>query len=201
VRIYIDTYPPPGALRRRKGVLTHLICLCPPVVEAYSDSWGPCGSVGTLLKKFLTEASPPEGGLEVLVCKAEGNALLDKYTQQSTPHFLFYRNGALLQTIAGPNVPALEAALRAHCPKTGEVPPFGDDPALNKFTTAPAARPTTAGRPRTADLLRQSRSGSMAKSEAGPRLSGVAAGPRLSGAAPHRPSVVVPAMADVEEES
>ena len=83
------------------------------MVEAYSDSWGPCGSVGTLLKKFLTEASPPEGGLEVLVCKAEGNALLDKYTQQSTPHFLFYRNGALLETIAGPNVPALEAALRA----------------------------------------------------------------------------------------
>ena len=174
---------------RPAGVLTDAR-VPSPVVEAYSESWGPCGSVGTLLKKFLSEANPAEGALEVLVCKAEGNALLDKYHQQSTPHFLFYRNGTLLETITGPNVPALEAALRAHCPKAGDAP---DDPALNKFAAAPAARPTTAGRPRTADLLRQGRSSSVAK--------GDAAAPRLSGAAPHRPSVVAPAMEEVAEES
>lgn len=43
---------------------------CTSVVEAYSESWGPCGSVGTLLKKFMNEVNPPEGALEVLVVRA-----------------------------------------------------------------------------------------------------------------------------------
>lgn len=60
-------------------------------------------------------------------CKAEGNSLLEKCRATSVPHFFFFRNGVLRDTVTYPNVPALEAALRAHLPKAGEAP---DDPAV-----------------------------------------------------------------------
>ncbi len=55
-------------------------------------------------------------------CKAEGNKLLDKFCATSVPHFLFYRNGVLRDTVVGPNLPALDRALRALIPAPGEAP-------------------------------------------------------------------------------
>ena len=84
--------------------------------------------MGTLLKRFLAEEAPPAGAVEVLVCVSEGNALLEKqYAKTSVPHFLFYRNGLLRQTVAGADVPALQKALKAHLPREGDPT---DDPAV-----------------------------------------------------------------------
>jgi hypothetical protein len=44
------------------------------VVEAYSESWGPCGSVAPLLRKFLLEVAPPHDALQVLVVRAPHRA-------------------------------------------------------------------------------------------------------------------------------
>lgn len=92
------------------------------------QAWGPCGSVGTLLKRFLADEAPPAGAVEVLVCVSEGNALLEKqFAKTSVPHFLFYRNGLLRQTVAGADVPTLQKALKAHLPREGDPT---DDPAV-----------------------------------------------------------------------
>ena len=40
-----------------------------PVVEAYSESWGPCGSVAPLMRKFILEVAPPAKALQVLVVR------------------------------------------------------------------------------------------------------------------------------------
>ena len=53
-------------------------------------------------------------------CKAEGNTLLEKFKSTSVPHFLFFRDGHLRDTVVGPNVPQLERALREHVPKAGD---------------------------------------------------------------------------------
>jgi hypothetical protein len=131
------------------------------VVEAYSESWGPCGSVAALMRKFMLEVALPAGAMQVLVvrgattrhshlgarvwctacllrplcaplsrhlprlqCKAEGNTLLEKFKSTSVPHFLFFRDGHLRDTVVGPNVPQLERALREHVPKA-------DDPVID----------------------------------------------------------------------
>ena len=39
------------------------------VVEAYSESWGPCGSVAPLMRKFMLEVAPPAKALQVLVVR------------------------------------------------------------------------------------------------------------------------------------
>jgi hypothetical protein len=58
----------------RAGVDRSRACFCArarasAVVEAYSESWGPCGSVAPLLRKFLLEAAPPHDALQVLVVR------------------------------------------------------------------------------------------------------------------------------------
>ena len=46
------------------------------------------------------------------------------------PHFLFFRDGHLRDTVVGPNVPQLERALREHVPKA-------DDPVVDPTVRNP----------------------------------------------------------------
>jgi hypothetical protein len=109
--------------------------------------------VTPVLRKFLADAGGSVPGLEVLLCPAEGNPMLNDAKKTAVPHFRFYRNGALVESVAGPNLPALARALRAHAPKEGEAE---DAAQLNRFVRPPTPPPppgSAAGRPRTADLL------------------------------------------------
>ena len=145
-----------AATRRERRADPSGACFAPlltAVVEAYSESWGPCGSVAPLMRKFMLEVAPPAKALQVLVvrpacgarrrvheglqgrrgaspapalscrvpraaqCKAEGNTLLEKFRSTSVPHFLFFRDGHLRDTVVGPNIPALDRVLRQHIPK------------------------------------------------------------------------------------
>lgn len=42
---------------------------------------------------------------------------MEKFRSTSVPHFLFFRDGHLKDTVVGPNVPQIERALREHVPK------------------------------------------------------------------------------------
>ena len=82
----------------------------------------------------------------------------------AVPHFLLYRNGLLVAEVTGLNFPALERALAAHAPRAQATDP-PDDQSINPFYFVkpdPPERPSTGGRPRTAELLKahsSSRSG------------------------------------------
>lgn len=120
-------------------------------MEAYSESWGPCGSVAPVLRKFLTDVALEPGGLQVLVAraaggpglagrshapspphtppsqvKAEDSKLLEAYRNTSVPHFLFFRNGQRVEARArvrsGPSPRHSPHPLRACRPLRSSAP-------------------------------------------------------------------------------
>ena len=64
-----------AAVRRERRADASLAACAPlrplltAVVEAYSESWGPCGSVAPLMRKFILEVAPPAKALQVLVVR------------------------------------------------------------------------------------------------------------------------------------
>lgn len=98
------------------------------MLEVYSESWGPCGSVVATIKKFKVEKDPDPSCLQFLQAKAENNAILQQFAHQSTPRFLFYRNGTLKETIVGPNSPGIAKVLQSLTPNNVDNDELDDNP-------------------------------------------------------------------------
>ena len=64
----------------------------------------------------------------VLHCKAESHDLLAEYRGKSMPHFLFYRNGTRVASVAGANMPEIEALLREHAPASPDADALEENP-------------------------------------------------------------------------
>mmetsp|Transcript_18504 Transcript_18504/g.35220 ORF Transcript_18504/g.35220 Transcript_18504/m.35220 type:complete len:160 (-) Transcript_18504:270-749(-) len=116
------------------------------LVEVYSESWGPCYSILPTLKRIKVERDPDPAAFQYDVCLAEKIENLKQYSGQAKPTFLFYRNGKLVETIEGPNTPAIERAIYANTPAN----PDADDLDENPFYLAKkaASRPNTTAKGR-----------------------------------------------------
>mmetsp|Transcript_12554 Transcript_12554/g.17155 ORF Transcript_12554/g.17155 Transcript_12554/m.17155 type:complete len:156 (-) Transcript_12554:315-782(-) len=102
------------------------------LVEVYSEGWGPCYSILPTLKRIKIERDPDPAAFQYNVCMAEKIEDLEKHAGLSKPLFLFYRNGKLVDTVEGPNTPAIERAIYANTP----VNPEADDIEENPFYLA-----------------------------------------------------------------
>lgn len=114
------------------------------LVEVYSEDWGPCYSILPTLKRIKLERDPDPLCFQYDVCNADKIDNLESYRGKARPTFLFYRNGKLVETIDGPNTPAIERAIYANTPAN----PDADDLEENPFHLAKksASRPTTAAK-------------------------------------------------------
>ena len=81
------------------------------VIEVYAEWGGRCEPLVPVLKRIQKEAEYAQNCAVVLHCKAESHDLLAEYRGKSMPHFLFYRNGTQVASVAGANMPEIEALL------------------------------------------------------------------------------------------
>ena len=81
-----------------------------------------------VLKRIQKEAEYAQNCAVVLHCKAESHDLLAEYRGKSMPHFLFYRNGTQVASVAGANMPEIEALLREHAPTSADADVLEENP-------------------------------------------------------------------------
>eukprot|EP00899_Mesostigma_viride_P003412 jgi/Mesvir1/13071/Mv06057-RA.1 len=101
------------------------------VVEVYSGWCGPCTSMLSTFKRMKNEFD--ERPLLFFCVQSDGIEELEQYQLQSRPHFLLYRNGVLLETIVGPNVPELVSTISMHMPMSGNDDDLQENPIYIKL--------------------------------------------------------------------
>jgi len=75
------------------------------VVEVHSGFWGPCLAAITMYKKYSVEYE--DRPLKFLVACADDIDELAAFRELAEPIFLIYRNGRLMDTVKGSQVPML----------------------------------------------------------------------------------------------
>ncbi|ACO64533.1 dynein 16 kDa light chain, flagellar outer arm [Micromonas commoda] len=98
------------------------------VIEVYAEWGGRCEPLVPVLKRIQKEAEYAQNCAVVLHCKAESHDLLAEYRGKSMPHFLFYRNGTQVASVAGANMPEIEALLREHAPTSADADVLEENP-------------------------------------------------------------------------
>ena len=86
------------------------------VVEVHSGFWGPCLAAISMYKKWSVEYE--DRPLKFLVACADQIDELEPYRDMAEPHFLIYRNGRLLETLKGSQVPALVKNVMENTPRS-----------------------------------------------------------------------------------
>ena len=98
------------------------------VIEVYAEWGGRCEPLVPVLKRIQKEAEYAQNCAVVLHCKAESHDLLAEYRGKSMPHFLFYRNGTRVASVAGANMPEIEALLKEHTPTSPDADVLEENP-------------------------------------------------------------------------
>ncbi|GBG67014.1 hypothetical protein CBR_g78792 [Chara braunii] len=113
-----------------------------------SRAWaGYCTAVHPLIRKLKTDfVGKP---VNFIWAKSDNNPMLKSYGGKSQPHFLLYRNGNLMETVVGANVPLLAKLIPKLCPETLAEDKPEDNPMIKKRKEdleAAAKKPDSAGK-------------------------------------------------------
>ena len=85
------------------------------LVEVYAEWCGPSTAPLATIRQLKDDYEGKK--LRFYQVCAGHNAMFSKYELDSRPHFCFFVNGELIETIPGVNAPALKHQVKAHIPE------------------------------------------------------------------------------------